>query len=74
MPVKEEPVTLFQGYAIVRITETDAQGRLLLETYGLRHGANCIIAEFAGMADAIRELNRMLAPLTGLPLSLTRDS
>ena len=69
MPVTEEPIKSFQGYSIVRITETDLEGRLVIETFALQHLGGMIIAEFALMSDAIDELNRMLFPLPGIPVS-----
>lgn len=67
MAVKKESITSFQGYSITRITETTAEGQLVIETYALIHGAAGVIAEYAQLEDAVSELNRMLFPLPGLP-------
>lgn len=69
MAVREEPVKSFQGYSIVRITETDTVGRTVMETFALTHAAGGVIAEYALMQDAVRELNRMLFPLPGLEVA-----
>ncbi|XOZ32571.1 hypothetical protein ACMDCT_10165 [Halomonadaceae bacterium KBTZ08] len=67
MAVNEETLERIQGYSIVRITETDGQGKPGLETYALRHEAGGQLDEFADYVDAVRTLNRILFPLPGLP-------
>lgn len=67
MTVKEVPVKSFQGYSISKITETDGKGNLVVETFALTLGGNGVIAEYAVLNDAVRELNRLLFPLPGLP-------
>jgi len=67
MPVAEETKDRVQGYSIVRITETDKQGELVMETYALVHESGGHIDEFADYLDAVRALNDLLYPLPGLP-------
>lgn len=67
MPVSEETLERTQGYSIVRITESDAQGQPELQTYGLWHETGGQLDEFADYIDAVRALNRLLFPLPGLP-------
>ncbi|MEQ6885764.1 hypothetical protein [Salicola sp. Rm-C-2C1-2] len=67
MPVSEETLERTQGYSIVRITESDAQGQPELKTYALWHESGGQLDEFADYIDAVRALNRLLFPLPGLP-------
>ena len=74
MPVQEQTVQSFQGYSIIRIQELDDQGQVTLETFSLSHPSCPSFAEFSDLEDAIRELNRMLFPLPGLPLQDHRQA
>ena len=66
MPVIENTANRVQGYSIVRITETNRQNDMVLETYALVHEAGDHIDEFADYRDAVRALNKLLFPLPGL--------
>jgi len=66
MPVSESTEATLQGYSIVRLTETDGDGNLVIETYALTHESGGQLDEFADYADAVRALNRILMPLPGL--------
>lgn len=66
MPVTEKTQDRLQGYAIIRITETDGQGEVIMETWALAHEAGGHLDEFADYADAVKALNRLLSPLPGL--------
>ena len=67
MPVSEETLERTQGYSIVRITESNAQGQPKLQTFGLWHETGGQLDEFADYLDAVKALNRILFPLPGLP-------
>jgi len=68
MPVTEKTVESVQGYSIVRITETDSQGKPVMETWAVCHEAGKQIDEFGDITDAVRALNRLLMPLPGIPV------
>lgn len=74
MAIKEVPVKAHQGYSISKIIETGTRGEVVIETFALSHAAAGVLAEFATLPDAIRELNRMLAPLPGLPLEVLQQA
>lgn len=67
MPVTEEIKERVQGYSIVRITETDKDGDVTMETFALVHESGGQLDEFGDYLDAVRALNRILFPLPGLP-------
>lgn len=68
MPVFEHTEATLQGYSIVRLTETDSRGDLVIETYAVTHESGGQLDEFAEYADAVRALNRIMLPLPGLPV------
>ena len=67
MPVSEETKERVQGYSIVRITETNNDGDVTMETFALVHESGGQLDEFADYLDAVKALNRILSPLPGLP-------
>ncbi|TDT44195.1 hypothetical protein DES49_0295 [Halospina denitrificans] len=67
MPVSEETKERVQGYSIVRITETNNDGDVTMETFALAHESGGQLDEFADYLDAVKALNRLLFPLPGLP-------
>ena len=67
MPVTETTQERVQGYSIVRITESNKDGDITMETFALVHESGGQLDEFADYLDAVRALNRILFPLPGLP-------
>ena len=67
MPVTETTQERVQGYSIVRITESNKDGDITMETFALVHESGGQLDEFADYLDAVRALNRLLFPLPGLP-------
>ncbi|MAL99133.1 hypothetical protein [Hydrocarboniclastica marina] len=74
MAIKEVPVKSHQDYSIIRIVETGSRGETIIETFALTHAAAGVIAEFAALSDAVRELNRMLSPLPGLNIETLKQA